>query len=115
MSYLPRVTAVVERKISDILPDKFALVFDGWTIGSTHFLAVFASFPAEKEIGYSMRLLTMSPMGEEEDLTAPTHLKFIEYILGVYEKTMREVVCLIGDNCNTNKALADLAKVPLIG
>ena len=46
MRYLPRLVALVEKKISNLLPNKFAIVFDGWTAGTTHYLGVFASFTA---------------------------------------------------------------------
>ena len=39
-----KLTALVEEKISSVLPDKFALIIDGWSHTSTHYLAIFASF-----------------------------------------------------------------------
>ena len=42
---LQLLTAAVEKKISDSLPSIFALVFDGWTLGQTHYIAVFATYP----------------------------------------------------------------------
>lgn len=56
-TYLPRLTQSVESKISDLLSDNFALIFDGCSYGTTHFLVDFASFPATTKKGYSMRVL----------------------------------------------------------
>jgi hypothetical protein len=33
---------VVENKISDIVPNQFALAFDGWSEGACHYLVLFA-------------------------------------------------------------------------
>ena len=38
MKYMNGVVKAVENKIKAELPDKFALVFDGWTTNSTHFV-----------------------------------------------------------------------------
>ena len=65
MRYLPLITESVDKKISDMLPDQFAIILDGWFSGSTHFLAVFASFPYNNDPGFQLRLLTFSPLGDE--------------------------------------------------
>jgi hypothetical protein len=44
--YLKAVAQVVEDNTKEILPEKFALVFDCWSEDSTHFLAIFARFPS---------------------------------------------------------------------
>jgi hypothetical protein len=40
-----RLTKAVEKKIAAILPPKFPLTFDGWTLtgSSTHYIAIFAT------------------------------------------------------------------------
>ena len=116
MKYLNKLTVVVEKKITEMLPEKFAIVFDGWSSrDNTHYMAIFVTFPAENELGYSKILLTMSPMGDEDSLSSQEHYDFATYILKLYHKSWENVVCLVGDNCNTNKALADLAHKPLLG
>jgi len=47
MKAMSELTLKVEKTIKDILPDKFALVFDGWTLEgtSTHYIGIFATFP----------------------------------------------------------------------
>lgn len=58
-----------------MLPDLFAIVFDGWSVGATHYLAIFASFTADYDNGFTQRLLSFSPFGEEEEdgFTAKDH------------------------------------------
>lgn len=113
--YIVLVTKKVEEKISLLLPSKFAIVIDGWTSHSTHFVGMFATFPSENTNGYEKFLLAFSPMGTEMEFTAIEHYNFIEYVLSVYKKTLENVVAIIADNCDTNKALANLCLVPMIG
>eukprot|EP00171_Calliarthron_tuberculosum_P001888 IDg1888t1 len=115
MRYLPILTRHVEEKIRNKLPEKFALVFDGWTSGSTHFLAVFASYSNIEPGECSVRLLAFSPFEDESTFNADNHVKFFEYVLQLYERTWDNVVCLIGDNCATNKAIANNVEIPFIG
>jgi len=39
----------------------------------------------------------------------------IEEILIRFEKSLENVICIIGDNCATNAKIARLVKVPLVG
>ena len=54
-------------------------------------------------------------MGDETGLLAHDNVKFISCILDVYKKTLENVICLVGDNCNTNKALSNKVQKPLVG
>lgn len=115
MEVMLAVVDVVEKKIASDLPDRFALVFDGWTAASTHFLAVFATFPGTSEYGWSRVLLGFSPMGDEESLGATDHLEYCDFVLNVFGKSRRNVVALIGDNCSVNKAFARRFGISFIG
>ena len=116
VKYMGKLTEIVEKKLAAHLPEKFALVFDGWSASdSHHFVALFATFPEKNEVGYSKVLLTISPLGDGTSYTSQDHYDFITYSLSVYGKTWDNIVCLIGDNCNTNKALATQARRPLVG
>lgn len=66
--YLPNLTQIFETKIAQAVPSQFVLIFDGWSIGATHYLALFASLPSKKSKGYSLPLLTFYPMGMSVDL-----------------------------------------------
>jgi hypothetical protein len=107
------VTKKVESIISQMLPDRFAFIFDGWSAGDTHFVAIIASFIHNKE--RRTCLLAFSPLRDETSQDASTHVLFLEDTLKLYGKTLSNVCCLIGDNCSTNKAVANLCKIPLVG
>ena len=115
MKYIGKLTETKKEKISSLLPDKLALVFDGWTSCSTHYLAVFASFSSTNNYGHETRLLSVSTMGDECNLRSAEHYEFLTYILNLYKKSWSNVVALIGDNVNTNKSLANRTGIPLVG
>ncbi|EGZ24087.1 hypothetical protein PHYSODRAFT_296297 [Phytophthora sojae] len=68
----------------------------------------------ENEVYYEV-LLGCSPPLNEKSYTAEEHYALLESVLGIYGKSIKAPVVIIGDNCLTNKALADLMGVPLIG
>ena len=98
-----------------MLPDRFALVFDGWSCSDTHYLAFFATYPFENVVGYEIVLLAFSPMGDEKSLDAIEHHKFIVKTLKIYKKSLANVVAFVADNCPTNYSTATLSCVPMIG
>jgi hypothetical protein len=78
------------------------------------FIVVLSNCPAQWNCEKS--LLAFSPLFDESDFTAVPHYDFMTNILeNVFGKTWDNVVCLSGDNCSTNKALATLAGKPLVG
>ncbi|ETV75850.1 hypothetical protein H257_09825 [Aphanomyces astaci] len=110
-----RLTEVVEKKISKEIPDRFGIIFDGWTHNSEHYLAVFASY--EKDGVLVQPLLSLAPIIHEpdDDHSAKTHYTAIKSVLAMFKKTITQCVFLVGDNCSVNKTLAKLMSVPLIG
>ena len=61
-------------------------------------------------------LLAFSPLIDETSQSAAQQYVFLEMTLSQYGKSMEDnVVALIADNCETNKALADICNVPLVG
>lgn len=63
--YLSSLTEHVESKIKTLLPNKFALVFDGWSTGSKHFECLFAVFPKDYEKVFQSMLLPCAPLIDE--------------------------------------------------
>ncbi len=57
MKYFDGLTRKVEEKISAQLPSKFAIAFDGWCAGSTHYVCLYATFVCEKSNDVYKRLL----------------------------------------------------------
>jgi hypothetical protein len=83
--YLLALSPNVEKVISKDLPDKFELIFDGWTSATMHYVVIFATYM--KDGMHEESLLAVAPL----------------------------VDVLIGDNCSTNKKNLENTGIPLIG
>lgn len=81
MNYLDRLTTVAEQKAAKELPNKFALVFDGWTGGNVHYIALLATFPAQNFLGYRKIILAFSPFEDETSQDSDKGLEFIKFVL----------------------------------
>ena len=109
----------MQESIRHKLPDKFALIFDGWTEGNVRYIGVSVSFVTivnSNEV-VVRSLLSMRPLltGEINGMTATDHLHHLSKVLQTYGKSDANIVCLIGDNCSVNKCMSRLLKLPLIG
>lgn len=51
----------------------------------------------------------------EDNQTGENHADLMDYVLEIYGKDISNVTCLVGDNCNTNKSIADILDLPLVG
>ncbi len=78
---MSKLTKRVESKISRILPDKFVLLFDGWTENGTHFMAIFASYPSDTKLGYATNLLDFSPFEDETSQGTDNHDEYTNFVL----------------------------------
>lgn len=87
MRRLHKLTNIVEKKISKVLPDIIALVFDGCTCGDTHFLALFATYPSDLLLVYQQILLGFAPLGEKQSVDAKSHYDYIKVVLEGFSKT----------------------------
>ena len=107
--YMLQMVPLVEKVISNKLPEFFALMFDGWTKNDEHFVAVFAVYSESSGI-FNETLLAISAfeysVSEDVGLTAKHHEEFFKDTLLYYNKTIHNVLVLIGDNCNTNRRIA---------
>jgi hypothetical protein len=101
---MKNVVLGVENNIKKELPDKFALIFDGWSEHNTHYTAIFASYNILNgtKIQTKNVLLSFSPYEDETDLSAEALKDHILSILQYYGKSMNNVVCMVADNCATN-------------
>eukprot|EP00644_Phytophthora_capsici_P009861 jgi/Phyca11/119644/e_gw1.39.275.1 len=86
-------------------------MFDGWSSGTRHFVAVFVVYHGSD--GLCERLVGLAPMKDGQ--SADAHIEFIDAILDVYGKTLAMVKFVVADNCATNKSVATKLDVPLIG
>ena len=109
-------TKRLEQKIATDLPAKFALIFDGWKCdhSSTHYVAVYASY-LDKNGKVERVLLSFTPFLDESSYTAYDHKKLIKMVLRIFGRKLLNVICLIGDNCATNRKLASECQLPFIG
>ena len=62
-----------------------------------------------------MRLLSVSPMGDECQLTAEECIKYFEYVLSLYSNSLNNVFALVVDNAPANRAIAIRANIPFVG
>ena len=106
--YMDKVSKAVGGKNAERLPNRFALAIDGWTKGTTHLVAIFASYPQEDT--YATALLTFTPLGEEMSFTAEDHLEANTFCLETYKKEVRNVVALIADHAQRWEATVDTDK-----
>ena len=74
-----------------------------------------AGYPSHDQ-DFETALLDFSPLLDETSQSSSEQFDFLMLTLLNFGKTIAEkVIALIADNCETNKALADLCEVPLIG
>jgi hypothetical protein len=112
VKYMHKLTEMVEAEISTLLESsgRFSIVLDGWSDSdSTHYIGVFALS------GGKFYLLAFSTLPDEERYDAEIHVQFISESLSYYKKTFDDVLFLICDNENTNKAISSLCKIPMLG
>ena len=96
---------------------KVTLLMDGWTCdgASTHYIAIFAGYKHPKSGEYNEVLLALSPTLEEDDLGADAHIDLFESTIDLYGNSKDDIACIIGDNCNTNKAISTRWDIPMVG
>ena len=111
--------AEVKEAVGRELPSKFAVVFDGWTEGTQHYIAVVGAYlkvvdgkevPTQTMLSIK-RMLTDGVKG----MRAVDHIEHIEKVLESYGKKMDNILCLVGDNCSVNKSMSRILDIPLIG
>ena len=107
--YMDKLTRKLEQVICLQLPEKIGIVFDGWTAHGSYYLCIYAATPS------GCFLLSISPLLNEESHSAQNHIRLMEFILGIFQKTLGDVFFLSGDNCSTNIKIAKDIGVPLIG
>ena len=109
----------MQTSIKHKLPDKFSIVFDGWSEGSVHYIGVSASYITivENMEVVSQTVLSMRPLlvDDIKGMTAQDHLHHLSKMLNIYGKTDANIVCFVGDNCSVNQSMSKILKVPLIG
>ena len=101
--YMQLVVRKVEAVIASEMPSSIGLLFDGWTSGSTYFVAIYATYVIKSET--RRVLLALAPLLEETDLGADSHIDLIDETLLLFGKDRSCVRFIFGDNCALTKQL----------
>ncbi|ETN23556.1 hypothetical protein PPTG_00133 [Phytophthora nicotianae INRA-310] len=135
------LTRPVKQVIAAEMPDRFGLIFDGWTHASEHYIAVYVRYevdsntvfrcmrPAVKDEAKTVGLFSSDAVAktpllcmahllndEEEGLSARGHMEFLATMLPRdYGKQLGMCCFLVADICSVNRRLATLMGVPLVG
>ena len=110
---------ILRETLRNELPQKFVIVFDGWSEGTQHYVGVAAAYIKTidgKEVPMQT-MLSMQPLLSHgiQGMRAKDHLEHLSRILELYGKTCADILCLVGDNCSVNQSMARTLNVPLIG
>ncbi|KAE8915507.1 hypothetical protein PR003_g8735 [Phytophthora rubi] len=103
------VTRSVEPSAAGEMPEKFGLIFYGWSHDSEHYIGVFAWYEVDGVVCCS--LLCMAPLVNEETdgFSAASHQAILVSMLAHdYQKRLKQCTFLVGDNCGVNRRLATL-------
>ncbi|KAG3114465.1 hypothetical protein PI126_g24719 [Phytophthora idaei] len=111
MRYMHHVAAKVGARIAVDMNGQFGLMFDGWTSGTTHFVAIYGIFTKDGIL--SPVLLSISPA--EYGQSTEAYLEMINAVFELYNKDSAMIMFIVADNCATNQASATRLGVPLIG
>lgn len=88
---------------------KFCLIFDGWTNDSCHFLGIFA------QTDIDLFMLSFSEFEDSGRQDTDGHIKEFDFILDYYNLDAENLVCVVGDNAEVNKAISRRTGVNFIG
>ncbi len=68
----------------------------------TYYFAVFALFPSKTETKYDLVLLGFSPFENKENMKAHNLAEFVEFALGIFDKSLDNAVSVTTSNCSVN-------------
>lgn len=74
-------------------------MFDGSTWESSQYISTVATFPASNACEQYFACLSFSFSENEKIHSAEEHTYFINWVLGLYGKSINKVVAIIADNC----------------
>ena len=81
---MQQVAKTIGNGIGADMGESFGVMFDGWSSGTSHFVATFAVFRIGKE-----RHERLSALSQKEDgLTADAHIQYLDAVLAVYGKIL---------------------------
>ena len=133
-----KLVELVEKRIAEELVSTIgAIMYDGWSSCSTHYVAAYALYMSSTSVVVNgtvqkssiprFTLLSVAPMGqineeamncgaETSSFNAEAHLNFFEQVLKFYNLQFNKWCrCLIGDNASTNLRIAKISGIPHVG
>mmetsp|Transcript_7095 Transcript_7095/g.15517 ORF Transcript_7095/g.15517 Transcript_7095/m.15517 type:complete len:309 (+) Transcript_7095:1-927(+) len=108
--------AEVVKRVSELLPKHFGVVYDGWADGyQHHIVAWFACFWDTERGCREQLLLACGPLLDESNQDADNHIDTLISVLLRYGRDEECLLFLSGDNCSTNTSMGTKMHVPLVG
>lgn len=106
LSYLQKMTTHAGKNIKNTLTERFSVFLDGWTTSNTHYVGLSATFTTESSDVFYKVFPANSPIERETSHNSKEHLYFLVFLLSLYDRTVNNLVTLIGDNCSTKQAFS---------
>lgn len=103
--YFKKLPRIVEKIVKVELHCRFAMASNGWTVGDTQYVSVFAAFPSNDPSGHQNLLYSLASLGDKNDLTAEEHFEFLKFVFSVYDYYFDNIVAWIGNNEYTDRAV----------
>lgn len=66
----------MEHHVSHEITDKFSVMFDGWSDGQMHYVALFATYLSKGT--YRETLISCAPLRKQDDFSSHQHVSFIK-------------------------------------
>ena len=87
----------VESEMEKMFPEKFGMIFDGWSHhGTHHYVGLFGLYESIDNPGIArVPLVAIARLLNEEDLGAQSHIDFLDAALSVYRKFCENVIFLV--------------------
>lgn len=111
--YIRSMIPLVEKNVKESLPEKFAIMFDGWFDSKVQYVSVFATHLSNGT--YSESFLAHASLLKKDDVGTNQLVAFISETLAVFEKDLKNIIELINDNWAVNQKISKLAKKTFIG
>lgn len=74
-----------------------------------------ASYSADNDQGLATDLLSFTPVEDATALDSNEHINTLRYNLSVFNRIEKNIVCLIRNNCSTNKSISTNLDIPFLG
>lgn len=106
---------LVEKTVAAKLPDKSALIFDGWDSDDGPNVRLFASYPASTTGKYKVVLLAFSRLENPQNSDAGEDISFIDFNFEIFGKEKLNVIVIDGDKSSLNKSILQKMKCGFVG